>query len=350
MSLLKHAPGYTVGRGEFAASSMAVDPLAAPAEQERLEVYNETLRDVEIRGVKPAIVCRLCPWTLSPDGAAHQTKRYVGVPFERSHWDAHLPRIRLASGLSIPMVYEAILSPVVTAGTRFRGKGKTDSYAELKGTVDLPMGLACDLVRQQNMLNTQGGIFCYEGEQLPQDENGKWFDEKVTAAVGWNEYMPLPQAAEQAFERMIAHMQSVTSDATAAFRSADKIAMKEHRGARTKQCVHYLLNVGALTDPPAWFLEHGGADGSARTSKCPMCPRRIVAGTVKCQCGYVLDPFVGYGQVYDETSDGGLMTARRMTKAQLVELGLYPRIKPLEEHVADLNKAARKKEAAEKEK
>ena len=153
---LKHSVGYTTDRGS---STITVDPLMAPAERERLEVYNEALRDAEMRGFKPAMVIRLCPWTLNPDGAAHQSKRLVGVPFERDHWDAHIPRLKLASGLSIPITYEAILSPYASAGTRFRGTGKADSYAELKGTVDLPMVLACDLVRQQNMLNTQGGIF-----------------------------------------------------------------------------------------------------------------------------------------------------------------------------------------------
>jgi hypothetical protein len=141
---------------------------------------------------------------------------------------------------------------------------------------------------------------------------------------------------------MITHMKQITSDATDAYRSGDKIAMKEHRGARPKQSVHYLLNVGVLTDAPTWFLEHGGADSGSRTSKCPMCPRRVVAGTVRCECGYIVDPFLAYGKLYDENNDGGLMTARRMTKEQLTELHLYPRIKPLEEHLSDLNRAEKK--------
>jgi hypothetical protein len=332
---LKHSIGYTTDRGD---SSIAIDPLMAPAERERVEVYNEAMRDAKQRGFKPAIVVRLCPWTLSPDGAAHQNKRLIGVPVERDQWDAHAPRIVLASGLSIPITYDVILTPYVTAGTRFRGTGKTDSYAELKGAVDLPIGLACDLVRQQNMLNTQGGIFAYEGEHLPQ-VNGKWFDPNVKAAVGWNEYMPLPQAAEQAFDRMIAHMKDTASTATDAYRSGDKVAMRESRGNRKNQCVHYLLNVGVLSDPPAWFLEHGGAATGSKTAKCPMCPRRIESGTVRCQCGYIVDPYLAYGKLYDENDNGGLMTARRMSKEQLKTLALYPRIKPLAEHLDALSKA-----------
>ncbi len=342
---LKHNVGYVTDRGD---SGIAVDPLMAPAERERLEIYNEAYRDAERQGFKPAMVIRLCPWTLSPDGAAHQNKRLVGVPTERDQWDAHTPRIVLASGLSIPITYDLILTPSITAGTKFRGTGKTDSYAELKATVDLPIGLACDLVRQQNMLNTQGGIFAYEGRELPQDTDGKWFHPEAMAAVNWNEYMPLPQAAEQAFARMIAHMKDTASTATDAYRSGDKVAMRESRGNRKNQCVHYLLNVGVLTDPPAWFLEHGGASSGSKHTKCPMCPRRIEHGTVRCQCGYVVDPFLGYGQIYDENSEGGLMTLRRNTREQLQKLGLYPRIKPLEEHIADLNRAAAVKEKESK--
>lgn len=337
--------GHTAGRGEFASGSIATEPLMAAAERERVDVYNEALRDAYQRGFNPAVVIRLCPWTLSPDGAAHQNKRLIGVPVERDHWDAHQPRMTLANGLSIPITYDVILSPYASAGTRFRGSGKNDSYAELKGTVDLPMVLASDLVRQQNMLNTQGGIFAYEGEQLPQDADGKWFDKTALAAVGWNEYLTLPEAAEQAFMRMINHMKDVSSTATDAYRSGDKVAMRESRGNKKNQCVHYLLNVGILSDPPAWFLEHGGAATGSKTSKCPMCPRRVESGTVRCQCGYIVDAFAGYGKVYDETSDGGLMTARRMSKEQLKTLGLYPRIKPLEEHLADLNKAETSKSA-----
>jgi len=335
---LKHNIGYTTDRGE---TGIAVDPLMAPAERERLEVYNEALRDAHQRGFSPAVVVRLCPWTLSPDGAAHQNKRLRGVPVERDHWDAHQPRMTLSNGLSIPITYDVILSPYASAGTRFRGTGKNDSYAELKGTVDLPMVLACDLVRQQNMLNTQGGIFAYQGEQLPQLPNGKWFDEIAMTAVGWNEYLPLPQAAEQAFVRMVNHMKDVSSTATDAYRSGDKVAMRESRGSKKNQCVHYLLNVGILSDPPQWFLEHGGAATGSKTSKCPMCPRRIESGTVRCQCGYIVDAFAGYGKVYDENSDGGLMTARRMSREQLQQLHLYPRIKPLAEHLNDLNKPDR---------
>jgi hypothetical protein len=69
---------------------------------------------------------------------------------------------------------------------------------------------------------------------------------------------------------------------------------------------------------------------------------------VKCQCGYIVDPFAAYGQLYDETNDGGLMTARRMTREQLKTLGLYPRIKPLKEHIDSLNEAAAAESRAEK--
>ena len=340
------APTYVTDRGE---SSIAVDPLMAPAERERVEIYNESLRDAYQRGFNPAMVIRICPWTLSPDGAAHQSKRLIGVPMERSLWDAHVPRIVLANGLSIPITYDPILVPYGSAGVRFRGTSKADSYAELKGTVDLPMVLACDLVRQQNMLNTQGGIFAYEGADLPQDEKGNWFNPEAKAAVGWNEYMPLPQAAEQAFARMIAHMQDVMSRANDAFRSGDKEAIRENRGNKKNQCVHYLMNVGVLTEPPAWFLEHGGSATGSKQLVCDGCRQRVEKGVARCKCGYIVDPFVGYGKVYDETMDGGLMTARRMSKEQLVELGLYPRIKPLKEHLADLNRAA-KKQAKEQDK
>jgi hypothetical protein len=84
-------------------------------------------------------------------------------------------------------------------------------------------------------------------------------------------------------------------------------------------------------------------DRRPRSARC--------ARAAKCQCGYIVDPFSAYGKLYDENEPGGLMTARRMTKEQLQELHLYPRIKPLAEHLADLNaeaepnKPAKRKEA-----
>jgi len=341
---LTHSPDYVTGDGR---GSIITDPKMSIAEKERLEIYNETLRDAQQKGYKPAIVVRLCPWVLYPNGPAHQDKRLVGVPWERDAWDAHTPRLILASGLSIPMVYDVIIGPHITAGTRFRGSGKADSYAELKGCIDLPIGLACDLVRQQNMLNSQGGIFAYEGEHLPQDEDGNWFDQNAKAAVGWNQYLPLPQAAEQAFALMIAHMKEETSKATDAMRSGDKIAMRENRGIRKTQCVHYLLNAGVLSDPPSWFLEHGGASSGSKHVACEGCRQRVEAEISRCKCGYIIDPFRAYGKFYDESSDGGLMTARRMTQEQLKGLGLYPRIKPLKEHLEDLSRTAEINRAAE---
>lgn len=338
---LQHSVGYTTASG---VTSMAADPLLSPAEQERRQVYLEAVQDTEQRGYLPGSIVRICPWSLSLDGAAHRGKRLVGVPVERDMWDTASPRLTLASGLSIPYVHDVITTPFISAGTRFRGTSKHDAYAEVKPSVDLPIGLASDAVRQQNMLNTQGGIFGYEGHQLPQDVNGKWFEPRGGfACVGWNEFVSLPQAAEQAFVRMVAHMKDVASSATDAHRTGDKVALREVRGNRKNQCVQYLLNIGVLTDPPAWFLEHGGAATGAKHTKCPMCPRRVENGTVRCQCGYIVDPFTGYGKIYDEASDGGLLTARRMTKEQLKTLGLYPRIKPLAEHLADKTKEAEKK-------
>ena len=352
---LTHTPDYVgyMTSPNQPRPTMTSDPFLSAAERDRIAMYNEAWMDLEQRGFRAASVIRLTPWDISLDGPAHQCKKLPGVPVDPEIFNTVQPRLILSSGYSIPYTHHVITVPYITVGTRFRGHSENDSTTETKASVDVPIVLARDIVQQQNQFRSQGGIFCYEGTELPQNSTGQWF-----AGKGWltsTEVVDsIEQAAHQAFSRMIQHMNSVMDQATAAHISREKELMREIRGNRFRQAVQYLMNIGSITNPPEWFTERSDSS-KQKTTSCPMCKRRVDLGRVQCECHYVLDPFVGYGNVYTEESPGGLMTARRMTKTQLEKLHLYPRIKPLEEWLQDQNKQqaseekkSKKEEAKEK--
>ena len=321
---------------------LSQNPQLAPAERERLEIYEETYRDLEMRGFQPASLIRFAPWSLSLDGAAHNCKRLEGVPIEPDSWASHQPRMKLKNGLSIPYTHHVVTAPYITVGTRFRGKGENDSYAEIRASVELPIGLVRDMANQQNLYKSQGGAFAYEGSELPQKADGTWFTTKTPSWLTANESSPsVETAAYAAFDRLLSHMKAIMDQATAAHLSNSKEELREIRGNRFRQAVQYLMNVGVIQTAPSWFQQRFDATSTMAKTECFNCRRSVDHGTVTCQCGYVIDPFAGYGKTYTEETPGGMMTARRMTREQLQTLGLYPRIKPLEEHLKDLNKAAK---------
>ena len=345
-NVLTHTAGYVTDRGP---AKLSENPLLAPAERERLEIFEETYRDLEMRGFFPASLIRFAPWTLSLNGAAHSSKRLEGVPIEPDSWATHSPRLKLRNGLSIPFTHHVITAPYITVGTRFRGKGENDSYAEMRASVELPIGLARDMANQQNLYKSQGGVLAYEGAELPQKADGTWLSTKSLAWLTGNESSPsVEKAVYAAFDRLLSHMKATMDQATAAHLSNSKEELREIRGNRFRQAVQYLLNVGVIQTPPSWFTQRFDATSAIANIECPMCSRKVEATRKKCECNYILDPFGAYGKAYTEEDPGGLLTARRMTREQLQTLGLYPRIKPLEEHLKDLDKAATKAKKEDK--
>jgi len=315
---------------------LSQNPRLAAAEREKLQIYEETWADIEMRGFKQASVIRFCPWDLTLDGPAHNCRKIPGVPIDPDVFATSQPRLMLSSGYSVPYTHHVITTPYITVGTRFRGHSDADSTTETKASVDMPLLLAKDMAQQQNQYRSQGGIVVYDSPELHQSTDGKWL--KNAGWVTMNENMPLEEAAQLAFGRMITHMNAIMDQATAANLSGEKELMREIRGNRFRQSVQYLLNIGTISDPPKWFMQR--SDSTKRKSQnCTNCHKQVELGVLSCTCGYILDPFDGYGKVYDETMPGGMMAARRMTKAQLQTLNLYPRIKPLDEFLKEQNEA-----------
>lgn len=335
MSPVTHSPDYVEAMTSPQAErpKLSQNAQLAPAERERLEMYEEALYDLEIRGFKYASVLRFSPWDQTLDGVGHNLKKIPGVPIDSEIWRTHQPRVELRNGLSVPFIHHVITAPYVSVGTRFRGRSEQDSTAETKASISLPLELARDIVGQQNQFRTQGGIVCYDSHELP--------SKVLPATVGWanhQERMPLQDAIEAAVSRMLIHMNDLVNQAEQAYMSDDKNLKREIRGNRFRLAVQYLLNAGQIQHEPQWFTER--SEGSkVKSTECPMCLKRGPAGAVQCEaCKYILDPVKGYGHLYTEESAGGLMTARRMTQLQLKELGLYPRIKPHAEWLEDQNR------------
>lgn len=326
-----HSPDYTTADG----SRFNQNPMLSPSEIERVTVFNEAWADTHERGFKRTSVILFSPWTLSLDGVSHQGKRIHGVPTDPEMWRTQQPRVQLKDGGSVPVTHHVITVPYIGVGTRFRGTSDENSMAETRASVDLPIGLGKDMAHQHNLNESQGGIVAYDSDLLPEDAV------KIEGIHGWLDLrrnVPLQEAFELAYNAMLRHMNSLVGRAEKAFSSGSKTSMNEIRGDRHRVAVQYLLNAGQLTTEPKWYTERSESS-KQKSVHCPMCRERVNANAVKCGCDYILDPFTAYGKLYTEEMAGGLMTARRMTREQLEFLNLYPRIKPLDEWLAEQNES-----------
>lgn len=328
---VSHSPDYVeaMATPNQPRPRLSQNPMLSASERDRLEMYEEAVADLEVRGYKTASVLRFCPWDQTIDGVAHQLKKLPGVPTDAEAWRTHVPRVQLSNGLSVPFTHYVITSPYISVGTRFRGRSENDSTSETKASIDLPIALARDIVGQQNQFLSQGGALCYEGGELP---------EKTLDARAWvnhHEQMPLSHAIDMAVSRMLTHMNSLISQAEQAYMSDDKNLKREVRGARFRQAVQYMLNAGQISREPEWFTER--SEGSKQKAiECPLCGVRVNATALVCPSNHVIDPFRAFGKAYDLTTPGGEMTARRMTRLQLEQLGLYPKVKPMTEFLEEV--------------
>lgn len=301
----------------------AMPPFLSPSEQMRSDTYHETWNELQVRGWKKASVIRLLPWTLTLDGVCHQQRQIPGVPQDEQAWKNFIPRVTLKGGISIPYIHHIVADPYITVGSYMRGVSAQDSYASIKGFVDMPIALAQDMVQQNARFESQGGMIAYEGVHSP----------------GENESTEL----EIAFSTMTQHLDAKLRQAEEAYVSQNKHQLREVT-RRNRWAVQYLLNAGLIAQPPHWFTER--MEGSKEQStKCPNCQTRVNSAALSCTCGFILQPHKAYGVTFSEETPGGVIALRRLTKEQLEGLGLYPRIKPMAEWIADQNTAT---EAAKK--
>lgn len=328
-------PGYVPPMTEGPARSPA---FLGETDRTRQNKYIEAWNDIRQRGWKPATVIQMQPWDLTLDGPVHQERKIPGVPVDEEVWARQQPRIELKGGISIPFTYHVILAPYITVNTHFEGSGATDNYASISSFIDLPITIARDCAQQQNRYRSQGGIFAYVGAELPFTIPDH---QKLEAWVDHNESKSMPEAAELAFERMTLHMNALVSQAEMAYAGRNEEKMREIAGRRHFKAVQYLMNCGKIQKPPDWFTERYATGSKSKSVNCPSCRTRCAADAQRCTCGYILDPFDAYGKLYTEESEGGMLTARRMSKEQLTALGLYPRIKPHLEWVAEKNELAK---------
>lgn len=296
-----------------------VPPFLSPSEEMRSQIYHQTINDLNMRGWKQASVIRLLPWSLSLDGVTHQGRKIIGVPTDEEAWKSFIPRVKIRE-MSVPFIHHIVTDPYITVATSMRGVSAIDSFQSINGIVDTPIALAKDMVQQNDRFEAQGGMVAYEGNHAPGVEEAP--------------------AIELAFDTMVRHLDAKLHQSQEAHVSQNRSQIRECT-RRNTWAIQYMINAGLIL-PPSWFTERQDNTKEV-SSKCPNCQARVVPAALSCaSCRYILNPFKAYGNFYTEENDGGMVTARRMTREQLQSLGLYPRIKPSKEWIEDQNEAAKK--------
>jgi hypothetical protein len=102
--------------------------------------------------------------------------------------------------------------------------------------------------------------------------------------------------------------------------------------------------IGAL---PPWITATNPA-GAKAPETCPICQAEAKPGSLRCMngnCTHIFHPFDAFKRHLIDLDTAGAVTAlRRCTKDQLIELGLYPAVKPFDEYLKELKKTAKEAE------
>ena len=106
-----------------------------------------------------------------------------------------------------------------------------------------------------------------------------------------------------------------------------------------------LLKVwGVIAILPPWVTQVNTA-GAKAPETCPMCQAEAKPSALRCMnmnCTHIFHPYDAFKRhLIDLDTPGAVLALRRLSKEQLVELNVYPAVKPFDEYLKDLKKDAK---------
>jgi hypothetical protein len=287
------------------------------------------IQEANEKGWLPATIVNLLPMTLNPPSVLLNGLKVSGVPVTEERWIAS-PKLKLSGGLEIPYVTHVILRPEFSVLEQVLGTDAQSFQGSIKNKTWWPIDLAKDVIHCSDVNQDRGGTFCYKGAHLPMDPH-------VVRERGMSKVEEEREMFETAYVRMIKFLTREFDFSAAAYASNDKIAIKNVRDAQ-RSATRYLRRVGVLEVDPDWLTRILSTQDRAPV-KCEQCDADCSRNAIRCTaqgCGYFLKPFEAFMKgMFDLETPGAITTLRRCSKQQLQRLGIYPKVKPLDEYLRE---------------
>jgi hypothetical protein len=303
-------------------------PNLTPIEQARYAQYVEMQIEANEKGWLPATVVNLLPMTLNPSSVLLNGLRISGVPLNEERWAAS-PKLKLQGGLEIPYVTHVIMTPSFNVLEQVTGTDLQSFQGSIKNKTWWPIDLAKDIIYGSDLNQERGGTFCYKGAHLPMSV----FEREAGMSTVEQER----EMFESAYTRMIRFLTQRFDFASGAFASKSAIDVKNVR-ENERNATRYLRKVGVLEVDPEWLTRVLTTQDRAPV-KCPQCDAACSRYAKKCTapgCGYFLKPYEAFMEgMFDLETPGAITSLRRCTKHQLQRLGIYPKVKPLDEYLRE---------------
>lgn len=303
--------------------------ILSPLEAARYNQYVEMNIEAREKGWLPASVINLLPMTINPPSVLLNGLKISGVPVTEERWIGS-KKLKLRGGLEIPYVHHVITHPEYSVLEAVTGTDAGSFTATVKNKTWWPITLAEDIIACSDLNQGRGGTFCYKGSHVPMDPHIKREAGMISAEAEQDLF-------EASYVQMIRFLTSKFDFSAQAYASGNKLDIKNVRDAE-RSATRYLRRVGVLEVDPDWLTRILTTQDRAPV-KCGQCDADCSRHAKKCTapgCGYFIKPYEAFMEgMFDLETPGAITTLRRCTKQQLQRLGIYPKVKPLDEYLRD---------------
>lgn len=353
---------------------------------------------------KQASVVTLQPWHLHAQGTWHRDLRIPGVPAEFS---AEAPFVELSGGRKLNYVQHIYPSYQVPLRPTESGDYTASEILPLELACDFIMQHQGGGVRPD-----EGGLFCYEGTKTPPQEleaynklvdryqftpadedlideyllmeRAKFYEQQMgkPSQVVVPELNKMQHELLESIQRLqvaclpqrttrnVADMQRVTlakalrigHDRQIAFylyryEECQKLGVDPDKRAIRNitrndiRMAKVMKTWGVIEKLPPW-VNATNPVGTKAPEVCPICQAESRPGALKCMngtCTHIFHPFQAFQRhLIDLDTVGSITALRRLSKEELIELKIYPHVKPFNEYLKDLKKDFKEKDAETK--